>query len=152
RGDSGPLLLYRGKPPKNEAEFFAAWGVVKRKERTFGFVETQSPVAVERVRLLEHTADWVWKTTDADKLLAEFDAREQLDAGKLKGDGHEYIAAMHKVSIASPYRKLGEPYTHRGNLSAYLLTDKQLIAVNEAPAFVHDYVCIRGRASVRNFI
>lgn len=138
-------LLYRGEPPKTEAEFMARWEVDPDAERARGQIEGLSQVNRRGRRWIENRdrrRGYLWITRDSLRLDTESDPLERPD-GSFKHDGSEIIVGFEKFSSATQ---------QRGAVQYYFLTDGEGRVVNEAPVqLVEDTTRFRNVPSIRTW-
>ena len=141
-GDAQYQLLY-GTPPKTDAEFRKFWQVNSTANVTFGRIEGDSGVALQRARLIENHASAIrgyhWQTFDSRVLAGQNDPLENLTTRPPKHDASELIAAI-------PKHYAGKS----GTLQAYFLVNGKGERQEKAPAdIVTDSTGIRG-VEIRN--
>ena len=138
-------LLYRGKPPKNEAELLAFWEIDNERQRHRGAIEGVSQVNRRGRRWIE-TRDrhdgYFWITRDALALAVGTDPLED-PTGGFKHDGSEAIIGFAKTSTES---------YESGAVQYYWLGNGAGNTVYEAPvALVEDSTRFRNVPSIRTW-
>lgn len=141
------LAYYRlalgGVVPKTRDEALKLLGVTTTRQLTFGMVEGDSGVSVQRVRLLTNfpiLRGYAWGTKDVLSLEAHKDPLEQLE-GDFQHDGEEWIIGRQKISTGARVR---------GALQWYFLSDGAGKIVHKAPVnLVEDHSRFRGLAEIR---
>lgn len=135
-------LLYRGEPPKTEAEFLAFWEIDNDAKRFRGQIEGKSQVN-QRGRRWVETRDrhsgYFWITRDSFALRIGSDPLEH-PSGDFQHDGSEAIVGVEKISSRT---------LQRGTVQYYLLTDGTGQLVNSAPVrLVEDATRFGNRAEI----
>jgi len=138
-------LLYRGKPPKTEAELLKFWEIDDVKQRHRGAIEGISQVNRRGRRWIE-TRDrhegYFWITRDATALSVGSDPLED-PTGGFRHDGSEAIVGLSKVSTRS---------FERGSVQYYWLGNGAGTTVYEAPVqLVEDSTRFRNVPSIRTW-
>lgn len=141
-GDAQYRLLY-GKAPANAKEFQAFWKANADPLLSFGRIEGQSGVSVQRARLIENNPSanrgYFWATFDSRVVAGATDPLENLTARPPKHDASELIAAI-------PKHYAGKS----GTLQAYFLAAGDGKRQEKAPAdIVTDSTGVRG-VEIRN--
>lgn len=138
-------LLYRGKPPKNLAEFQAFWKI-DTKALPWGWIEGNSGVSVSRQRTMASfpvasRGGSAWGTFDFRNLNAQTDPIENLKPFSHKFDASEWIVG----NVKTDGRR-------HGMLVVYWLNDASGNRQEKAPAdIVRDNTELRG-VEIRNTI
>lgn len=138
------LLLY-GRELKDRDDFLQQWDVFKaRQDLTFGFMERQSGVSKQKIRVLRSLAApraSAWGTADWLRIGKGTDPLDDLSKQKFTThDGEEWIVPIQKLS------KLGT----RGVLQAYLLSDARGKIINKADGdLVEDHTKFKNFAQIR---
>ena len=144
-------LLYNGKPPQNEEEFFKFWEVDATKLR--GNIEGDSQVNRRGRRLvIEAQAynGYAYFTRDSERLDTKSDPLERPE-NDFVHSGSEYIVGRQKFSSAA------DPENNTGIVQYYMLSQRNDDGSNtrivEAPVkLVEDSTRARGIASIRTWI
>ena len=130
--------------PTKRDELLTILGVGNKRILTYGFIESDSGVSKQRVRLLESRPierGYAWGTRDALQLKKGNDPLEALD-GNYKHDGEEWIVMIPKISLVD---------STRGTLMVSFLADGKGNLVNRAPVdLVEDKTKFRGYCEIRN--
>lgn len=138
-------LLYGEKPPANVKELQAFWKVNAVVENTYGFIEGESGVAEQRVRIVEELPTairtYAYQTKDSELIQDKNDPLANLVPNSFKFDASEIIIGIPKTS----QRKFGA-------LQAYWLADGKGNRQEKAPAaIVADKLATRTH-EIRNWI
>lgn len=142
------LLLYGEKAiPKTADEFLAFFKARKDQQDKLGFglVAQDSPVALSKERLIEHTevdGGYAWQTFDSFEIKDGQGPLDKLKPVALQFNGTELIVGIPKVSVRN---------RSRGALQVYQLGDGAGNKVEEAPGrLVQDYVRFKSHHVIVN--
>lgn len=138
-------LLYGKKPPTTVKELLAFWKVNESIENTYGFIEGESGVAEQRVRVIEELPSGIrsfaFLTKDSELISEENDPLANLTPNSFKHDASEIIIGIPKTS----QRQFGA-------LQAYWLADGKGNRQEKAPAqIVGDKLATRTH-EIRNWV
>lgn len=136
-----------GFRPKTRDEFIKLLQISTDKKFSFGLIEGQSGVAVQKTRWIESRSiprGYAWFTRDSRKIVNGSDPLEHPD-GSFKHDAEEWIIGFPKISTATGLR---------GSLQGYFLSDGKGNTQDKAPAdIVTDHTGVRyGATEIRNGI